>query len=234
MPFTVEEFRDLVRILEDKPEWRAELRRLVLTEELLSLPEQVAALRAETERRFQEMAAEISRLSAAVAKLEAAVAKLEVGMGDLVKTQKRLVIDVADLKGERLERRYRERAPAYFGGLIRRARALTTEDLDELLEPAVDRGHLSEDEAKEVLHSDVVVRGLRREDGSEVYLVVEVSSGVGPGDVERAARRAEILSRSGVAALAVVAGERITADASRRAREMRVWQVTDGMARRPE
>jgi len=56
MPFTVEEFRDLVRILEEKPEWRAELRRLVLTEELLSLPEQVAALRAETERRFQEMA----------------------------------------------------------------------------------------------------------------------------------------------------------------------------------
>src|SRR5437667_11816528 len=45
---------------------------------------------------------------------------------DLVKTQKRLVIDVADINGERLERRYRERAPAYFGGLIRRARALTT------------------------------------------------------------------------------------------------------------
>ena len=90
----------------------------------MSLPEQVAALRAKTERRFQEMAAVISRLSAAVAKLEAAVAKLGVGMGDLVKTQKRLVIDVADLEGERLERRYRERAPAYFRGLIRRARAL--------------------------------------------------------------------------------------------------------------
>ena len=227
MPFTVEEFRDLVRILEEKPEWRAELRRLVLTEELLSLPEQVAALRAETERRFQEMAATVDKLAREVA-------RLGIGMGDLVKTQKRLIIDVADLKGDSLERRYRERAPAYFGGLIRGARALTTEDLDGLLESAVDLGRLSEDEAKEVLHSDVVVRGRRREDDSEVYLVVEVSSGVGSGDVERAARRAEILSRSGVAALAVVAGERITADASRRAREMHVRQVTDGMARRPE
>src|SRR5881397_1221972 len=227
MPFTVEEFRDLVRILEEKPEWRAELRRLVLTEELLSLPEQVAALRAETERRFQEMAATVDKLAREVA-------RLGIGMGDLQRTQKRLIIDVADLKGDSLERRYRERAPAYFGGLIRRARALTTEDLDELLEPAVDLGRLTEDEAKEVLHSDVVVRGRRREDDSEVYLVVEVSSGVGPGDVERAARRAEILSRSGVAALAVVAGKRITADASRRAREMHVRQVTDGMARRPE
>ena len=191
------------------------------------MPEQVAALRAETERRFQEMAATVDKLAREVA-------RLGIGMGDLQRTQKRLIIDVADLKGERLERRYRERAPAYFGGLIRGARALTTEDLDGLLESAVDRGHLSEDEAKEVLHSDVVVRGRRREDDSEVYLVVEVSSGVGPGDVERAARRAEILSRSGVAALAVLAGERITADASRRAREMHVRQVTDGMARRPE
>ena len=69
MPFTVEEFRDLVRILEEKPEWRAELRRLVLTEELLSLPEQVAALRAETERRFQEMAATVDKLAGEVARL---------------------------------------------------------------------------------------------------------------------------------------------------------------------
>ena len=140
MPFTVEEFRDLVRILEEKPEWRAELRRLVLTEELLSLPEQVAALRAETERRFQEMAATVDKLAREVA-------RLGIGMGDLQRTQKRLIIDVADLKGDSLERRYRERAPAYFGGLIRRARALTTEDLDELLEPAVDLGRLSEAEA---------------------------------------------------------------------------------------
>src|SRR5213083_1028253 len=116
MPFTVEEFRDIVRILEEKPEWRAELRRLVLTEELLSLPEQLAALRAETERRFQEMAATVDKLAREVA-------RLGTGMGDLQKTQKRLIINVADLKGESLERRYRERAPAYFGGLIRRARA---------------------------------------------------------------------------------------------------------------
>src|SRR6059036_4003148 len=132
MPFTVEEFRDLVRILEEKPEWRAELRRLVLTEELLSLPEQVAALRAETERRFQEMAATVDKLAGEVARLRIGI----------VKTQKRLIIDVAELK-----RRYSERAPAYFRGLMRRARALTSEDLDELLEPAVDLGRLSDAEA---------------------------------------------------------------------------------------
>src|SRR5206468_4523598 len=54
-----------------------------LTEELLSLPEQVAALRAETERRFQEMAATVDKLAREVA-------RLGIGMGDLQRTQKRL------------------------------------------------------------------------------------------------------------------------------------------------
>ena len=112
------------------------MRRLVLTEELLSLAEQVAALRAETERRFQEMAPTSPGFLPRSPNWRAGWAIFE--------TQKRLVIDVADINGERLERRYRERVPAYFGGLIRRARALTSEDLDGLLEPAVDLGRLSD------------------------------------------------------------------------------------------
>jgi hypothetical protein len=38
MAFTVQEFHDLVALLTQHPEWRAEIRRLVLTEELLALP----------------------------------------------------------------------------------------------------------------------------------------------------------------------------------------------------
>ena len=57
MPFTIEEFRDLVRMLEEKPEWRPDLHRLVVTDELRSLPEQVTELRAYGERQFQELAA---------------------------------------------------------------------------------------------------------------------------------------------------------------------------------
>src|SRR5947199_6741858 len=180
------------------------------------------------------MDAELSWLSAAVAKLDAAVARLVAGWAIWSRHRSASSSMSPASRGKGWSAVTAKGRPHTFADLIRRARALTTEDLDEMLEPAVDLGRLSEDEAKEVLHSDVVVRGRRREDGSEVYLVVEVSSGVGPGDVERAARTAEILSRSGVAALAVVADKWITADASRRAREMHVWQVTDGTARRPE
>ncbi len=44
MPFDELDFRELIQLLEKRPEWRAELRRLLLTDELLRLPELVAQL----------------------------------------------------------------------------------------------------------------------------------------------------------------------------------------------
>ena len=51
--FTVREFHDFIEILEERPEWREELRRLVLTDELLKLPEMVKEL-VEAQRRTEE------------------------------------------------------------------------------------------------------------------------------------------------------------------------------------
>lgn len=82
--------------------------------------------------------------------------------------------------------------------------------------------------------ADLVIRGRRREDNAEVFLVVEVSWGVGPYDVERAAHRAELLRRTGVMAMPVVAGKAILPEAASRARELQVWQLTDGQVVTPE
>jgi len=77
-----------------------------------------------------------------------------------------------------------------------------------------------------------VVRGRRTVDQGDVYLVVEVSWGVGKDDVaERAARRAATLAKLGTPALAAVAGEFVTADAAEFARAQGIWQVTDGAGR---
>ena len=57
MAFTVEDFQDLVRLLAQHPEWRSELRRLLLSEELLMVPERLARaeqLLAESVRRDEE------------------------------------------------------------------------------------------------------------------------------------------------------------------------------------
>jgi hypothetical protein len=51
--FSVQDFHDPVRLLEERPEWRTELRRLVLSEELLRLPDVVAGL-AEAPQRAED------------------------------------------------------------------------------------------------------------------------------------------------------------------------------------
>jgi len=234
MPFTVEEFGDLVRILEEKPEWRVALRRLVLTDELLSLPEQVASLRADTDRRFQELIEAQKQTETQIALLTEAQRQTDKQVAELVQTVRALVVDVGFLKGEVLENRYRTKGYAYFGRMIRRAHVLSSDELTSLFEDARERGILSGAEVDQISSVDLVVRGKRKEDGTEVYLVVEVSWGVGPSDVERAAQRASLLAKVGTPTIPVVVGEWVTTEAAQLARVKHVWQVTDGRAVSPE
>ncbi len=227
MSFTVEEFRDLVRILEERPEWRADLRRLVLTEELLSLPEQLAELRTGTARRFQELAEAQGRTEAQLSALSAQVA-------ELTQSVRTLTDGVGELKGITTEIEYRTKARGYFGRLLRRLHVLSAEEMSSLLDDAVDTGALSEADANDIALADIVMRGKHKQDGTAVYLLVGVSWGVGPHDVERAARRAALLAQLGTPAIPAVAGRRLTAEAAELARTKQVWQIMDGYALAPE
>src|SRR5919109_3210309 len=53
MPFTVADFHDLVRLLEEHPDWRTELRRVLFSQDLLDLPRTVQEL-AMAQRRTEE------------------------------------------------------------------------------------------------------------------------------------------------------------------------------------
>jgi hypothetical protein len=244
MPFTVEEFHDLVRLLEEQPAWRGEVRRLVLTDEVLALPEVVHTL-GEVQRRTEEqLGVLVGRVEALVGRVEALaeaqrrteerLADLTTALQVLTGTVGEMRDEVGTLKGDALERRYRERAPTYFARLVRKARVVSVEEVATLVEAAVGRKQLSEGEAEEILWADLVVRGRRREDGEEVYVVVEVSWGVGLSDVERVVRRAELLGRLGLPVMPVVAGTLVVEEAARLARKLRVWQVTDGRVVPPE
>jgi hypothetical protein len=262
MAFNVEEFQDLIRLLQERPEWRADLRRLVLTDELLALPELVrelvqaqqrteervgrleeaqqrtearvgqlaeslGSLRAETERRFQELATAQLTLTRRIDDLREAVQTL----ADRTYT---LTTDVGELKGSDLERRYRERPFAYFQRLIRQAHTLSGDELNAMLDRAVTARQLTEEDVDEIVWADAIVRGRRRDDDQEVFLVVEASWGVGPYDVQRADKRAKLLAKAGVTTLPVVAGMWVTPDGELAARALKVWRVTNGRAVPPE
>ncbi len=238
MSFTVEDFRDLLGILQQRPEWRTELRRWMLSEDFLALPEAVREL-AEAQRRTEErigqlvqvqdgLARQVSDLGQHYEALARKLTQLVEQVERLVEVQTRMSTDLERLKGSDLERRYRERAPAYFGRLVRKAHALSHEELAALLDDAVAQGTLSDADEDEVLEVDVVVRGRQRDTQQELFLVVEISWGVGIQDVERAVERAALLARTGVPAVPVIAGSWVTHDAQAAARDKKVWQVTDG------
>ena len=145
-----------------------------------------------------------------------------------------LVNEIEELKDLSLEAFYQLKGPAYFSRLLRWPHVLTPDELIALIEDARDSGALSEVDARQLYDTDLVVRGRRLGDGTEVFLVVEVSWGVGPYDVERAAERAVLLSHTGLTAIAVVAGKRILPEAATLARQTQVWQITDGQAIPPD
>lgn len=223
MSFSGEDFHDLIRLLEERPEWRTELRRLILAEELADLPRQLTELRVITEQRFKELAE-------AQARTDERIKTLTEQMSVLTERMATVSDDVAELKGDMLEARYRAKGPAYFGRVVRRSQVLSSDEIMSLVETAQDSGLLSDADALELYATDVVVRGKSREDGTAVYLVVEVSWGVGRHDVERAVKRAELWSRLGTPAIPVVAGRWVTHEAEHLCRSHPVWQLTNGRA----
>jgi hypothetical protein len=217
MAFKVSDFHDLVRLLEQHPEWRAELRRLVLTEEILSLPQLV-----------RDLAQEVRGLAEAQARTEVRLTELAEAQARTEQRVGRLEDRVGALEGSDLERTYRERSYAFFQRILKAIHAVAPQDLQKMLDDAVGAGRITENEKEDILYADLIVSG--RRDSQPTYLVAEVSATVRVRDVERAVRRAQLLAKaSGVPTLAAVAGREIQFDAETEARDRGVWRVLDGV-----
>lgn len=176
----------------------------------------------------------VDALAERVETLTARVDELARQMTALAAAMTRLATDVGDLKGDVLELRYRQHLNASFQDILRRLRPVSDEELGRLVEDARQRKALTDDEAAELLRSDLVALGRRPSDGAEAYLVVEVSSVVDAGDVHRAARRARIMAQAtGTPAVAAVAGKEASPNARETARTSGTWCVLDGAAFAP-
>ncbi len=164
-----------------------------------------------------------ARLEIDVADLKSGQARLEIDVADLKSGQARLEIDVADLKSgqarleggqSRLEGDvgnikgaiYEQKVGNNIASIVgqhmglRRVRVLkgykTSDDMGfhNLVDSAEEEGLITERERVEVGNSDIVIQGYNRQ--SMVYVALEVSVTVGESDIDRAATRAEILSRA--------------------------------------
>jgi DNA repair exonuclease SbcCD ATPase subunit len=129
--------------------------------------------------------------------------------------------------GQMMEIRYRQNPYGYFSEIVRRAKWVTGDELDDLLSEALSKGLINEDEQKELMLADLIIRGVR--EGQVTWLVVEVSGTIYNEDVDRAIRRSQLLARClNEPVLAVVAGEFCPEEVLRYALRSGAWVLLDG------
>lgn len=186
-------FDDLMALLERNPEYRERLRQHILDEEFRRLPTEV---RAQSER-FDALTEQVRQLTAQ--------------MRDVVIRLDHHDVQLARLIGDEAERRVQRNAPAYFGHLLRRTRVISSAELADMIDDAIEAGGFDEGDRAPLLALDLPVRGIDRRTRERAYLAVEVSAGIGERDIMRAADRARRLERlTGHPARAVVAGYSIS------------------------
>lgn len=225
MAFTVVDFQDLLKLLSDHPEWRTQLRPLVLGEEVLAIPSRMDRVEATLDRltgHVDDLTVRLDRLTGEVRELTTAVSQLVSRMDH---TDGRL----GNLQGAVLEWKFERNLGNWLREWVRKPRKVFVDELSRLDE-AVERGLVAEAEVSQVAWSDAVVRAQDASTQDEVILSVELSTTVNEDDVERASARAAVLRRAGYDGRGFVAGHSI----STRARELAEATGTTVVLIRPD
>ena len=183
--------------------------------------EELAQAQARTEQQIKELVAAQVRNEERFVRIEAAIDRLTAA--DL-----RMNNVLGGMRGRELERAYRDKAPSYFGRMLRQVRVASIQDIEErfLLPPPPEA-------FDDLLELDLLVSGRPRQrpDAPEVWLAVEVSATLDRGDVERAQRRAAILRDAGLLAIPTIAGEDAVPGLEELAQTEHVLLVQDGRRR---
>ena len=205
LPFSASEFREWISALYEHPEWRDELRRVVLTDELLSLPNAIREL-VEAQRRTDQ---QISALAEAQRRTEERLEALAQRVDALAEAQRRTEARLDALA--EAQRRTEERLEA-----LAEAQRRTDERLNEL-KSSVDKlqqtfGATLEEEAADVLELVMRKKGYRpvtisasvaldgevdvlqafeNEQGQRIWVIVETKARLSRRDVQAWVQRVQ-------------------------------------------
>jgi len=239
MAFTVVDFQDLVKLLSDHPEWRTQLRPLVLGEEVLAIPSRMDRVEATLDRltghiddltvRLDRLTERVDDLTVRLDRLTGEVRELTTAVSQLVSRMDHTDGRLGNLQGAMLEWKFERNLGNWLREWVRRPRKVFVDELSRLDE-AVERGLVAEAEVSQVAWSDAVVRAQDARTQDEVILSVELSTTVNEDDVERASARAAVLRRAGYDGRGFVAGHSI----STRARELAEATGTTVVLIRPD
>ena len=169
-----------MRLLDENEEFLTLVRSKILTDELLRLPDEFAKFVAASNERFGSIEGRLDGIDNRLNGLRGDVLENKLPASLLQRL-------AADLKLRRLRPVWLAR-----GNALTRGRAY---EYESRAENAVDEGTITDEEETRLLVTDMVVRALRVEDDSVVYVAVEASGVINAHDISRARRSADILRR---------------------------------------
>jgi hypothetical protein len=149
MPFTVADFHDLIRLLEEHPDWQTELRRVLFSQDLLDLPRTVQEL-ATAQRRTEEA---ITRLTE----------RMEQGFTEAATERHELRQDLTQLTG-RVDR-VTDRVEQGFTDAAEDRQRIRTDMAQGFADAAEDRQRIRTDVAQGFADAATDRRDMRRDIG---------------------------------------------------------------------
>ena len=197
MPATkIDTVEDLIRILDERPEWLEALRTRLLTRELLELPQRLAEFIEAANQRFDRVEGRLDRMEGRLDRVEGRLGKL--------------TDDVGNLKGAHAKSVAKEEADIIANSLgLRLTRILSGQEVGELALAQNAAADFPKNELLSFRRADIVMEAADADDGL-CYVAVEVSYTVNGRDTTRAVRNADMLTRfTDKPARAVVAGIQI-------------------------
>ena len=242
MSFTVNDFRDLLHLIEVHPEWRLQLKRalfpdLDLEKSLQEMQAAIArlaigqdALRSDVGGLKQAVTGlkqdvEILKQDVTVLKQDVEILKQDVGI--LKQDVRELKKDMRDLKGRSQEDFYRQRIGSIFSQYLRKG-ADASDWIGDLLHDKVSEKIVTAAEVKQVMAADLLWLAETRDTRRKIVLVLEASWLAEESDVDRATKRAEILRRAGVDAFALVGGHEWQESTKAKAWQAKVITTSNG------
>ena len=205
---TINNIADLVRIIREQPEWADAIRSILLSQELLDLPERFAKFVQRVDQKFdaidqrfddltQDMNARFQEVNARFQEVDARFQEVNAQFQGMNARFNLLAGQVGNLNGYVYEQRVKN------GALVRAKNILGLEDpqlaltrdtgrtveLDRLVNRALSSGVISPEQEEELQETDIIIAG-----AGNRHAAIEVSVTADNSDIQRARLRADILA----------------------------------------
>ena len=198
--------KHVVDVIRNNDAIRQDLRKEILTEELLLLPARFTRLEqdvSELKTDVSQLKTDVNQLKTDVSEIRTDVSKLRTDVDELRTDVNKISGQVANLAGTDYETKAIEQSRRMVRGRLDMDKATvifaTRWDASEfeadVLMPAIRDGRITRQEAEQVEAADSIVR-CEDQDGNVVCAVIEISVTVQADDRTRATERAEIFGRA--------------------------------------